>query len=420
MRQPHGKRARDQALTEVNEHIITIFKRRRKLSPETSTEDTDESIGAALHGYELIKLLGEGAYSRVWLGRDSRGEYVAVKFSKPLSGDFPTQNEMAILTEEVRRAFEVSYARAVRQQVLEFSDNVVKVLDMNMRPILRYLSGSQAYRNIEEYRRDPPYIVMEYIPGGSITDNRRIILASPKMLLCTVRQMLGAVKFVTEALSEKVHGDIKPDNLLIKSSGSVPVPVLTDFGTSVNITWKGWLYGTPEYMPPEGLLYPAGETVSSSYDTYSLGLTIYELITGEVPSTQSLFIAVSRHPLLEPERRSPHIARLAKSFDEPPGNLITAVEKIAYGNQPLRSDEIAVRLNALEEEFEKGALRHVRMHDLRILEEAISRVRQPKEIGTLIKELIRIDPVQRPSLKELIEQIDEIIQNYSIKCVSHK
>ncbi len=397
--------------------LASIFKRRKESFPEPQTDVAKASDKISLHDYELIKPLGEGAYSRVWLGKDTRGKYVAVKVSKPLSGSFLTRKEMAILAEEIRRAFEVSYARATRRSLPEFSDNVVKVLDMNMRPVLRFLSGAQPYRNAEEYRRDPPYIVMEYVPGGSVTDNRRIILASPKMFLCTVRQMVGAVKFVTEVLSERVHGDVKPDNVLIRSSGPAPVPVLTDFGTSVNVTWGGWLYGTPEYMPPEGLLYPASEAVSSSYDTYSLGLTIYELLTGEIPSTQSLLIAVSRHPLLEPERRSPHIERLGKSFNEPPGYLITAVERVIYSEQIPGTDEIIMHLKMLENELEKGSLRHIRRHDLRVLEESVNIARQPREIVGLIKELIRVGPAQRPSLEELLKQVDKVLLNHGIECV---
>ena len=420
MRRLHSEEVLSYVASELRGLIVAIFRRRRASSPGTTTSMIGASLKVSLHGYEFIKLLGEGAYSRVWLGKDSRGGYVAIKVSKPLSGSFPTQNEMVILAEEVRRAFEVSYARAMRRSSLEFSDNVVRVLDINMRPVLRFLSGTQPYRDAEEYRRDPPYIVMEYVPGGSVTDNRRIILASPKMLLCTIRQMVGAVKFINEVLSERVHGDVKPDNILIRSSGPALVPVLTDFGTSLNITWSGWLYGTPEYMPPEGLLYPASEAVSSSYDTYSLGLTIYELLTGEVPSTQSLLIAVSRHPLLEPERRSPRIVRLTKSFSEPPGNLITAVERIIYSEQSPRSDEIIERLETLEEELEEGSFRHVREHDLGVLEEAVSRVRQPREVVELIRDLVRVSPVQRPSLEGLLKRVDEVLQRYGIKCMSQE
>lgn len=416
----HGEGGFNSAALTVHVRFVSIFKRWKRPVSETSGDVSEASTRIPVQGYELIKLLGEGAYSRVWLGRDIRGGHVAVKVSKPLSGEFPTRKEMMILTEEFRRAFEVSYARLVMHASSEFSDNVIKILDMNMRPVLRFLSGTQPYREAEQYRRDPPYMVMEYIPGGSVTDNRRIVLASPKMLLCTIRQFVGAVKFITEALNERVHGDVKPDNILIRRSGPIPVPVLTDFGTSVNITWDGWLYGTPEFMPPEGLLYPVSEVVSSSYDTYSLGLTVYEILAGEVPSTQSLLIAVSRHPLLESERRSPHIVRLARSFNEPPGKLITAAEKVIYSEQLPRSDEISERLETLEEELEKGSLRHIRAHDLEVLEEAVRKTRQPKDIVGLINELIRISPVQRPGLEELLKRIDEISLHYGIKCVSQE
>jgi len=341
---------------------------------------------------------------------------VAVKIAKPLTGDFPTKKEILIIAEEVRRALEVSYARASGRIEPGFTDNVVKVLDMNMRPVLRFLAGRQPYMNADDYRKDPPYIVMEYVPGGSITDNRGTILATPKMFLCTVRQMVGAVKFVTGALREKVHGDVKPDNILVRSSGPLLTPVLTDFGTSINVTWEGWLYGTPEYMAPEGLLYPVSDVVSASYDTYSLGLTIYEILTGEVPTTQSLLIAVSRHPLLEPDRRSPHIARLSRSCSEPPGHLITAVERVVYGEQSPTSEEIAQRLGDLDTELEQGRLSHIRSRDIKILEESVKEARQPPEIIDLVSNLTHVSPSRRPDLSELLKEIDSVIAGHGIEC----
>ncbi len=397
--------------------IVSLFKRRKTASVKDTGSITKPSPGMRLYNYELVKLLGEGAYSRVWLGRNDKGDYVAIKVIKPVSGEFLSQRELMILSEEVRRAFEVSYARLLSHSSSIFSHNVVKVLDINMRPVLRYLSGERPYEGASEYRRDPPYLVMEYVSGGSIIDNRRIILASPKMFLCTVKQMVGAVKFVTEALRERIHGDVKPDNILVRAGERLPVPVLTDFGTSINITWEGWLLGTPEYMPPEGLLYPSSSAITSSYDTYSLGLTIYELLTGEIPSTQSLLIAVSRHPLLGSERRSPHITRLSGSFDEPPGQLITAAERVIYSEQLPQRDEIIHRLKALEDELNEGSLKYLRVHDLSVLEEAVSKARQPEETKDLIKDLIRISPTQRPALDVLLKYVDNILSRYNIKCV---
>ncbi|GEM_PF-4416331 len=411
-----GEQAVRDIISENYTGIISLFKRRKTTSAKDTGSTTEPSPGMRLYAYELIKLLGEGAYSRVWLGRNDKGDYVAIKVIKPISGEFLSQRELMILSEEVRRAFEVSYARLLSHSSSTFSHNVVKVLDINMRPVLRYLSGGRPYENAEEYRKDPPYLVMEYVSGGSIIDNRRIILASPKMFLCTVKQMVGAVKFVTEALRERVHGDVKPDNILVRAGGRFPVPVLTDFGTSINITWDGWLFGTPEYMPPEGLLYPASSAITSSYDTYSLGLTIYELLTGEIPSTQSLLIAVSRHPLLKSERRSPHITRLARSFDEPPGQLITAAEKVIYSEQLPQGDGIIHRLRALEDELNEGSLKQLRIHDLNVLEEAVSKARQPEETKDLVKELIRIGPTQRPALDVLLKYVDNILLSYGIKC----
>jgi serine/threonine protein kinase len=125
------------------------------------------------------------------------------------------------------------------------------------------------------------YIVMEYVPGGTL---KECILRkgplSPNMAAAVATQ-------VAEALEEAhrngvIHRDIKPQNILITDWGDVKV---ADFGiaraaSSSTATETGWIMGTAHYVSPEQV---GGEPVSPRSDLYSLGVVLYEMLTGELP-----------------------------------------------------------------------------------------------------------------------------------------
>jgi len=125
-----------------------------------------------------------------------------------------------------------------------------------------------------------PYIVMECVQGGTLSQRMRI---EP----FTVKEAVGAIRQVASALGAAhamgiVHRDIKPSNILLEP-GDELWPKLADFGVArpeaSEITEVGTAMGTPAYMAPECF---RGE-VSAASDVYALGLILYELVVGKRP-----------------------------------------------------------------------------------------------------------------------------------------
>ncbi len=141
------------------------------------------------------------------------------------------------------------------------------------------------------------YIAMEYVPGGTLKE--RISDRGP--LEASEAAALGAQ--VAEALGAAhdrgmVHRDIKPQNVLLTTRGDAKV---ADFGiaragSSVTISKTGSVMGTAGYMSPEQAL---GEPATPRSDLYSLGVVLYEALTGELPFTADNPIAVSMKHVTE-------------------------------------------------------------------------------------------------------------------------
>ncbi len=125
------------------------------------------------------------------------------------------------------------------------------------------------------------YIAMEYLPGGTLKN--RIVKrgALPARTAAAVAlQMAEALRAAHER--DVIHRDIKPQNILITGSGDVKV---TDFGiaraaASSAMTRTGHVLGTAHYISPEQAM---GESVGPASDLYSLGVVLYEMLTGELP-----------------------------------------------------------------------------------------------------------------------------------------
>lgn len=155
------------------------------------------------------------------------------------------------------------------------------------------------------------YIVMELVEGRSL---RSIIKRRGPLSPLTVAEILGQV---CDALDEAhrnnmVHRDIKPDNIIVNTSpGGLRVKVL-DFGIAklhnisaemINLTATGSVMGTPQYMSPEQCM---DEELDGRSDIYSLGIVLYETLTGRVPfsSTSSTAVAVQQVNQKPPSLRS--------------------------------------------------------------------------------------------------------------------
>src|SRR5690242_1372356 len=129
---------------------------------------------------------------------------------------------------------------------------------------------------------DPPYIVMRYLESGTLKD----VLDHGKLpheeIIYMMRQIASALDYAHRR--QVIHRDIKPSNIMIDSEGNA---FLTDFGIArmaemgSGLTQTGFAVGTPGYMSPEqgmGL-----DTVDGRADIYSLGVMLFQMLTGQMP-----------------------------------------------------------------------------------------------------------------------------------------
>ncbi len=197
------------------------------------------------------------------------------------------------------------------------------------------------------------YIAMEYVPGGTLKE--RIERLGP----FGDREAAGVAFQIAEALEAAhergvIHRDIKPQNVLMTSSGDLKV---TDFGiaraaSAVTSSASSAIFGTAGYISPEQAM---GEPVGPTSDLYSLGVVLYEMLTGEQPYTAESSIAVCmKHvtePLRPPRTLNPAVSErmnalvvklLAKDpADRYPGaaKLLTDLERVRDGLVPMLAAE---------------------------------------------------------------------------------
>lgn len=203
--------------------------------------------------YQVEKELGKGAMGVVYLGKDPKiGRVVAIK-TMALSQEFSGDD----LTDARERFFrEAETAGRLQHQ------NIVTIFDAG-----------------EEH--DLAFIAMEFLKGRDLTD------CSKSGYLLPVPVVVSVVARVAEALAyahtqNVVHRDIKPANIMYEpESDTVKV---TDFGiariTDSSKTKTGLVLGTPSFMSPEQL---AGKKVDGRSDLYSLGVMLFQLLTGVLP-----------------------------------------------------------------------------------------------------------------------------------------
>ena len=221
--------------------------------------------------YHLEREIGRGAMGTVYLGRDTAiNRLVAIK-AIPLASEF-SDSELV----EARARFFREAETAGRLN----HPNIVTIYDVG-----------------EE--RGLAYIAMEYLKGRHLSD-----YATPSNLL-EPRKVLEVVARTAEALGfahkqQVVHRDIKPANLMFDPS--TDVLKITDFGiarlSGAGSTRTGIVLGTPSFMSPEQL---EGRTVTGHSDLFSLGVSLFQLLTGHLP-----FTADSMTGLMQQIAEAPH------------------------------------------------------------------------------------------------------------------
>jgi serine/threonine-protein kinase len=230
--------------------------------------------------YEVEKELGKGAMGIVYLGRDPKINRVVAIKTMALSEEFE-DHELDEVKERFFREAETAGRLA--------HPSIVTIFDAG-----------------EEH--DLAYIAMEFLKGGDLTQHiKSDSLLEPMVVMDLMAQSAEALH-VAHKLNV-VHRDIKPANMMYDAeSGSFKV---TDFGiariTDSSKTKTGMVLGTPSYMSPEQL---SGKKVDGRSDLFSLGVTMYQLLSGQLPfqadSMASLMykIANEEHPplgLVRPE-----------------------------------------------------------------------------------------------------------------------
>ncbi len=205
--------------------------------------------------YEVIERLGRGGMAEVYRAyQGTLDRYVAIKVLHAFLADDPE--------------FKSRFEREAQNIAKLKHPNIVQVYDFD------YDQEAESY-----------YMVMELIDGSTLKDRLSSIMARGELLPLpeVIRVMREAASALSYAHSRNmIHRDVKPANLMLDHDNRV---VLTDFGiakivTGAQFTASGGMVGTPAFMAPEQGLGEAGDERS---DLYSLGIIMFQMLTGQLP-----------------------------------------------------------------------------------------------------------------------------------------
>ncbi|MEA1888615.1 MAG: protein kinase [Pseudomonadota bacterium] len=221
-------------------------------------EETDNQNYPDIPGYKILSELGRGGIATVYLAvQESLDRQVALKVMSPLLAMEPDYAERFI--REGRTVAQLSHS------------NIITVYDIGL-------------------QKHQLFIAMEYIAGGNMRTLMPDHVNDPEWALSIAGQIALALGYAhTVGI---VHRDVKPENILFRENGSA---ILTDFGiaktitSNTNLTRAGTIIGTPKYMSPE---QTDGLGNDPRTDVYSLGIILFEMLTGNVPYDSENSMAV--------------------------------------------------------------------------------------------------------------------------------
>ena len=273
------------------DHDPTVDSESRVYQP-TFIAPTIDELAPHFPQLEIVEQIGHGGMGVVYKARQTElDRIVALKILRP-----NISNEAS---------FAERFQREARALAKLNHPNIITVFDFGRKDGLFFF-------------------IMEYVDGTNLRHVERTGQLSPQEALCIVPQVCSALQYAHD--NGVVHRDIKPENILITKSGDVRI---ADFGLAklagikdqapLTGTWQ--VMGTPHYMAPEQFEKPT--TVDHRADIYSLGVVIYELLTGELPLGRFLLPSekvrvdvrlddvVLRSLAKEPERRYQRVTDMA-------------------------------------------------------------------------------------------------------------
>lgn len=318
--------------------------------------------------YEIIKTIGEGGMANVYLAHDTiLDRKVAIKV---LRGDLSNDEK---------------FIRRFKREALSVSNlshpNIVEVYDVGEE------DGNY-------------YIVMEYIEGKTLKQLLQ------KRGALTLTEVIDIMSQLTDGLAHAheayiIHRDIKPQNIMIEDNGRIKI---TDFGiamalNSTQLTQTNSVMGSVHYLPPEQA-NGKGATVKS--DIYSLGILMYELLTGSVPFKGDTAVEIALKHMKE---KIPSVRKQNPTIPQSVENIIL---KATAKNPKNRYDSVremhADLETALEKDNEKRLVYEYPENDLE----------ETKVIAPISKEPKK-SVVDKPLEKEEIEKDDSVLNEKNEK-----
>jgi len=244
--------------------------------------ETGTDIKPTLGRYEIERQLGKGAMGIVYLGKDPR-----------------INRTTAIKTFRFTDDFEESEIDGLKEKFFREAESAGTLSHPNIVTI--YDAGDE---------QDLAYIAMEYLAGEDLEKYTK------KQNLMPMRKVIGYIADIADGLAyahEKgiVHRDIKPANIMLLKNNVVKI---TDFGiariTATSQTQTGIVKGTPYYMSPEQF---SGQKVDGRSDIFSLGVMMYQLLTGKLPfyadNPAALMNQIMNEVHLDPRKINPKIVK---------------------------------------------------------------------------------------------------------------
>lgn len=286
--------------------------------------------------YRIIKLLGKGGMGAVYLGEHVViGKKIAVKF---LHTEFTAKEDM------VKRFYrEAQVAAAISHR------NIIDVMDVGVS------------------QEGDPYIVMEYLEGESLAD---LLARKGPMDLPSACAILEPACLALSAAHAKgiVHRDLKPENIfIVRHEGERPTVKLIDLGVSKymqhdgqsQLTQTGTFLGTPAYMAPEQIR--GASDVNQSADLYSIGVIIYEMLTGQLPFKGTHYNELLLNVMTEaptPPREN------FESFPEQAEHLVLSLLEKEEEKRPRSAKEVLEKLQQFDDYENRLSCLEVFMGDL--------------------------------------------------------